>query len=63
MTSRITELVIADLHERDAKGFKLYGISLEEASIDGLQAAYEEALDLAQYLKKFLLERAEKEAK
>ena len=49
---RILDLVIADLHARDAKGRETYGSSLRASSPnDALWFAYEEALDLAMYLR------------
>lgn len=49
----ITWLVIKDLNERANRGFKKYNTTLEENNHQNmLQHAYEEALDLAQYLKK-----------
>lgn len=61
MSVPIFEQVIADLHRRDEFGFSKYGKSLY--AHDGrrtLQDAYEEALDLAVYLKKEIVERDEK---
>lgn len=49
---RILDLVIEDLHARDAKGRETYGSSLRASSTnDALQFAYEEALDAAMYLR------------
>lgn len=48
----IWDLVIADMRERDAIGTKRYGDRLRpESPNDALQFAYEEALDLAAYLR------------
>lgn len=48
---RILDLVIADLHTRDAKGRETYGASLRASSPnEALRDAYEEALDQAMYL-------------
>lgn len=43
--------VIADLRDRAEVGFKKYGHGVEASHDDMLQHAYEEALDLAMYLK------------
>ena len=49
----ITKAVIEDLTTRAERGYKKYGTTLNENNHqDMLQHAYEEALDLAQYLKK-----------
>jgi predicted phage-related endonuclease len=49
----ITKSVITDLAERSIKGYKKYETTLGENNHQNmLQHAYEEALDLAQYLKK-----------
>lgn len=49
----ITTSVIEDLKSRADRGFKKYNTTLEENNHQNmLQHAYEEALDLAQYLKK-----------
>lgn len=57
--STITELVKADLDARTEKGIKEYGHPLSKyMGEDGLKHAYEEALDLAQYLKLRLMEEA-----
>jgi hypothetical protein len=54
----ILDLVIADLHARDAKGRETYGSSLRASSEnDALRFAYEEALDLAMYLRQELERR------
>lgn len=46
------ELVIADMHARNAEGIRRYGTPLQPSNgRDSLQDAYEEALDLAVYLK------------
>lgn len=55
----VTEAVIADLQTRMAYGTRLYGMPLQTANgRDALLDAYQEALDLACYLKQALLERA-----
>lgn len=59
MTDAITEAVKADLDARTKKGIKEYGTGLSGAELSEkeiLNHAYEEALDLAQYLKKRILE-------
>lgn len=49
----ITKAVIGDLHSRADRGWKKYNTTLGENNHQNmLQHAYEEALDLAQYLKK-----------
>jgi hypothetical protein len=49
----ITEAVINDLHSRSKRGIEKYNTTLGENNHQNmLQHAYEEALDLAQYLKK-----------
>lgn len=54
----IVDLVLADLVERKAEGVRRYGVPLQ--AFNGrcaLQDAYEEALDLAVYLRQVLEER------
>ena len=52
MTKPIWELVIQDMAERDKIGRNRYGEALTvETNMDALQYAYEEALDLAVYLR------------
>ena len=54
----VTAAVKADLEARTAKGVAEYGQALHEAGLSEreiLQHAYEEALDLAQYLKYLIL--------
>lgn len=49
----ITNAVIDDLHSRADRGWKKYNTTLGQNNHQNmLQHAYEEALDLAQYLKK-----------
>ena len=49
----VTKNVMLDLAERSRKGYKKYGTTLHENDHQNmLQHAYEEVLDLAQYLKK-----------
>lgn len=49
--SPVLALVIEDLLNRAEVGFKKYGCTLDQSKDDMLQHAYEEALDLAMYLK------------
>lgn len=50
---KITNLVIEDLTTRAERGYKKYNTTLGENDHQNmLQHAYEEALDMAQYLKK-----------
>jgi hypothetical protein len=54
----ITELVIRDLHERSRVGTLRYGTPLRAHNgRDPLRDAYEEALDLCQYLRQAIEER------
>ena len=49
----VTKEVMLELAERSRKGYKKYGTTLHENNHQNmLQHAYEEALDMAQYLKK-----------
>jgi hypothetical protein len=58
MSECIHELVRRDLDERERKGLETYGTRLYPGNgRDALQDAYEEALDLACYLKQAMLER------
>lgn len=55
----IEALVCADITARQKLGIKKYGVSLADARLtraQWLQHAYEEALDLANYLKKLIVE-------
>lgn len=53
MIDTITESVINDLRSRSERGIKKYNTTLDQNNKDSyMQHAYEEALDLAQYLKK-----------
>ena len=59
--SDILNQTIKDLYEREARGLKEYGTTLDRTDLtkdEWLQHAYEEALDLALYLKKLLLTNA-----
>jgi hypothetical protein len=50
---KITEQVIEDLRSRAERGLRKYNTTLEGNNKDNfMNHAYEEALDLAQYLKK-----------
>lgn len=54
MTDPIVEAVRADLLARSKVGIRKYGVTLAESPCglrDWLQHAYEEALDMANYLK------------
>ncbi len=54
--SPVTLAVIADLRKRDRYGREKHGKPLEpDTHISNLREAYEEALDLAQYLKAELM--------
>jgi len=54
----IWDLVIADMHARDHVGRQKYGTPLQAHNgRDVLQDAYEEALDLAVYLRQAIEER------
>ena len=53
----IVDLVIADMKERKKQGIKTYGVALQAFNgRNALQDAYEEALDLAMYLKQAMEE-------
>lgn len=55
---KLTESVIQDLRDRADRGWKKYNTTLQGNNKDNmLQHAYEEALDLAQYLKKEITTR------
>lgn len=54
----IWDLVIADMRERDANGLRKYGTRLQANNgRDALVDAYQEALDLAVYLRQAIAER------
>lgn len=58
MDKTIWDLVVDDMKGRDQFGFRKYGRHLElHDGRDTLRDAYEEALDLAVYLKKAMMER------
>ena len=55
--SKILYSIIDDLLSREDKGLKEYGTTMDRTDLteqDWLQHAYEEALDLAIYLKKII---------
>lgn len=63
MDSQILTKVIEDMREREAKGKKEYGTTLDRNDLsdtDWMDYAYEEALDLSLYLKKIILNRNDK---
>lgn len=54
----IQSQVIADIHARRALGIQRYGTALQPHNgRDALRDAYEEAIDLAMYLKQAMVER------
>jgi hypothetical protein len=54
----VWDLVIADMHARDRVGRERYGTPLQAHNgRDALRDAYEEALDLAVYLRQAIAER------
>lgn len=58
MKDKIVEAVCADLKKRSKVGIKKYGTTLDQNNTDDfLQHAYEEALDLANYLKKIQISK------
>jgi hypothetical protein len=57
--SNLLTQVIAELEARELKGMQTYGTTLDRQDLtrsEWLQHAYEEALDLALYLKKLKIE-------
>jgi hypothetical protein len=59
--SNILDQTIKDLQAREIRGLKEYGTTMDRTDLsqdEWLQHAYEEALDLALYLKKLLLTNA-----
>lgn len=59
--SNILDQTIKDLQAREVRGLKEYGTTLDRTDLsqdEWLQHAYEEALDLALYLKKLLITNA-----
>lgn len=54
----ITDLVIEDMKKRKEEGIRRYGVPLQAGNgRDALQDAYEEALDLCQYIRQYIEER------
>ena len=54
----VWDLVVADMRERDAEGRRKYGVPLQPGNgRDPLVDAYQEALDLAVYLRQAIAER------
>jgi hypothetical protein len=59
----VVDWVIADLRARAVAGERKYGVKLQAHNgRDALQDAYEEALDLCQYLRQAIEERAQRGA-
>jgi hypothetical protein len=59
--SNILDQTIKDLQAREVRGLKEYGTTMDRTDLSQdkwLQHAYEEALDLALYLKKLLITNA-----
>ena len=57
--SHITDLVIEDMKKRKELGIKRYGTALQaDNGRDALLDAYEEALDLCQYLRQAIEEQS-----
>ena len=57
--SNLLNKVVAELEARELKGIETYGTTLDRIDLtrsQWLQHAYEEALDLALYLKKLKIE-------
>jgi hypothetical protein len=55
--SKLLNEVIKDLNDREVKGLDTYGTTMDRTDLtekEWLQHAYEEALDLALYLKKLI---------
>lgn len=64
--SNLLNKVVAELEAREAKGLDTYGTTLDRTDLtrsQWLQHAYEEALDLALYLKKLKIEEDAREQK
>jgi hypothetical protein len=63
MDSEVLKQVIDDMRNREAKGKKEYGTTMDRTDLsdtDWMDYAYEEALDLSLYLKKIILNRNNK---
>ena len=59
-TSTIVSLVQADLFDRESRGLQKYNTTVDRTDlteVDWLQHAYEEALDMAVYLKKIIQDK------
>lgn len=59
MKDPVIEAVCADLKARSDVGLRKYGVGLDRGDLslrDWLQLAYEEALDMANYLKRSIME-------
>ena len=64
--SRILYSIIDDLLDREEKGLTEYGTTMDRTDLseqEWLQHAYEEALDLAIYLKKIIKTKQNENAK
>jgi hypothetical protein len=58
--STILQVVIAELKVREERGLSKYGTTMDRTDLtekEWLQHAYEEALDLAMYLRKLIKEK------
>jgi hypothetical protein len=58
--STILQVVIAELKVREERGLQKYGTTMDRTDLtekQWLQHAYEEALDLAMYLRKLIKEK------
>lgn len=59
ITDKVVEAVRADLLQRSQVGIKKYNTTLERTDLDlkdWLQHSYEECLDMANYLKRCIIE-------
>ena len=59
ITDKVVEAVRADLLQRSQVGIKKYNTTLERSDLDlkdWLQHSYEECLDMANYLKRCIIE-------
>lgn len=64
--SKILYSIIDDLLEREEKGLKEYGTTMDRTDLteaEWIQHAYEEALDLSIYLKKIIKLKKDEDAK
>ena len=60
--SKIEDAVCEDIQKRAAQGLQKYGLTMDRSDLymdNWFQHAYEEALDLAVYMKKIMLIRTE----